>query len=524
MSTPRFASRTDNAGTSQPFAPVVVTASGLVRGEALATTLVYRGIPYAAPPTGHRRWRPPSPPKPWRTPRDARRFAPICPQVTTTQGRIVLNPWQKEVVAGDEDCLALNIWVPRESEGLPLPVMVFIHGGGHVWGAGSHYDGAGLAERGVVVVTLNYRLGVFGFLAHPALSKEDPEYRTSGNYGLLDQIAALRWVQENIRAFSGDPDRVTLFGESAGAASICALMASPLTRGLFHRVILESGTCLTRRTLRDAEEYGLRFAASAGCGNQADAPECLRRKTPDELLKILRPPTVFPELFEILAGGHAFGPLIDGSVLPSPPLQVIRSGKHDAVPVIIGTNANEGSLFLTGSGVWNGATYQASVVRVFGKRAACLLELYPVSKYKSPREAYEALLTDLAFVCPARAFARALAARRSKVFVYQFAHTVQSGWFRSLGAFHGLELAFVFRFGSMPALRPTVEERALSDTVADYWTQFARTGVPNARGLPHWPEYALDEDQYQVLKSPVRTAIGFGGKACQDLLLKDLVD
>jgi para-nitrobenzyl esterase len=505
-----------NAEKAQRFSPPVPTEFGPVYGEVLPTTIVYRGIPYAAPPTSRMRWRPPTPPLPWKTPRDATRFASVCPQFMSSRGGFAFKAAQTDVVArGNEDCLALNIWVPQQTQMQPLPVMVFIHGGGYKAGSGSRYDGAALAERGVVVATINYRLGVFGFLAHPVLSKEDLSQGTSGNYGLLDQIAALRWVQQNIRAFGGDPSKVTIFGESAGAGSVCALMVSPLARGLFHRVIMQSGRFAIRRTLRKAEMDGIRFAATVGCGNTTDALGCLRNKTKYELLDPLRPSGL--GVFEALSGNLAFGPIIDGVVLPARPLDLVQSGRYPMVPVIIGNNANEGTLFLHGSRDWGKAAYEASVTRVFGRRAAQLLELYPVSKYNSPREAYDALLTDIAFACPTHTLARALVGHQSKTFVYRFAHTMERGPARRLGAFHGLELAFVFRFGAIPALRPTTDERALSDTLADYWVQFARTGDPNAAGLPHWPAYTLEGDKYQVLDIPVTTMTGLGRNASHDL-------
>lgn len=501
---------------ASPAAPeVVATASGPVSGVAAAGTIAFLGIPYAAPPVGRLRWRPPAPHPGWSAPRDATAFGAICPQFTTAEGGIVVGAAPREVPAGDEDCLTLNVWVGRGERTRPLPVMVFIHGGGHTQGSGSRYDGSGLAERGgAVVVTINYRLGVFGFFAHPALSGEDPAHPASGNYGLLDQLAALRWVQTSIRAFGGDPGNITIFGESAGAVSVCNLVASPLGRGLFHRAIMQSGACGNRRALRSeaGEGFGVRFAAAAGCGGAPDVLACLRAKPRDAMLATLKP--AVQGLLGTLSGRQPYQPVVDGVVLPADPLEIVGAGRYNNVPVLLGTTANEGTLFLAGLRLDSEAAHRAALEATFGDRAPALLARYPTAKYPSPRAAYDALLTDLAFVCPTRAFSQAFAAHQPRVYVYQFAHTMASGPARTLGAFHGLELAFIFGFRVLPNLRPTTEELALSGVIADYWVQFARAGDPNGGGLPAWPAYTAEGDAHQVLAIPIRPATGLGREAC----------
>jgi len=433
----------------------------------------------------------------------------------------VFNVGQTVIPAGEEDCLNLNIWVPAHRGEHLLPVMIFLHGGGFKQGSGSRYDGAGLAERGAIVVTVNYRLGIFGFFAHSALTKEDSTYHSSGNYGLLDQIASLQWVQTNIRAFGGDPENVTIFGESAGANSVSVLLTSPLARGLFHRAIMQSGTPMIRRTLRQAEENGARLCSSLGCSTKDDVLQCLRDKSARELLESTNSSS--QGMLGALSKPR-YGPVTDGVVLPEPALHRIQAGDYSRVPIMIGVNQNEGSLFLTGNPVWSEASYEASVKSIFHDHAESLLRLYPISNYQSPRWAYDALLTDVAFRCPANILAHSVAAHENKVFVYEFRHTMKNGWARRLGAFHGLELAFVFRFGALRGLQPTHEERLLADRVADYWVQFARSGDLNGADLPRWTPYSRTLQEFQVLDIPVTAARDFGQARCGDLVRMNFPD
>lgn len=495
----------------QQLSDPVATEQGLVRGEVLGSIIAFRGIPYTAPPVGDLRWKPPQPHEPWEGVQDALTFGPPCPQFTSSNS---------EAIIGSEDCLTLNIWAPKDKEPSLRPVMFFIHGGGNIQGTSSQptYDGRALAEKGgVVVVTINYRLGPLGFLAHPLLSAEDAEHHSSGNYGLLDQIFALQWVRRNIRNFGGDPDNITIFGESAGGLNVSCLVASPLAAGLFHRAIVESGGFLVNMRLRDApdapeaesaEEFGVRFAREIGCDSAADLLACLRSKTPEELLRTLRGGL----LLERFVGGTIYGPNVDGYVLTDSPLRVMLAGQHNNVPIVIGTNKNEGSIFILGIPLNSEADYRAAVQRFFPRVSAEVLARYPLSDYASPREAFDAILTDVAFICPARAASLALAPHQPRVFVYHFTHALNTPFLRALGAFHGLELPFVFNnFG---LISPTPEERALSETMLAYWTNFARRGDPNGSVLPLWPTYTLDGDRHVNLDVPISAATGLREEFC----------
>jgi para-nitrobenzyl esterase len=486
---------------AQRLSDPVATEQGLVRGQVVGNAIAFRGIPYTAPPVGDLRWKPPQLHAPWEGVRNALEFGSACPQFTNSTS---------DITTGGEDCLTFNIWAPKDKEPSLRPVMFFIHGGGNIQGASSQpvYDGQALVEKGgVVVVTINYRLGPLGFLAHPLLSAEDVEHHSSGNYGLLDQIFALQWVRRNIRNFGGDPDNIMIFGESAGGLNVSCLVASPLGAGLFQRAIVESGGFLVNTRLRDApdapeaesaEEFGIRFAKEIGCDSAADPLACLRSKTPEQLLNTLRGGL----LLERFIGGNIYGPSVDEYVLTDSPLEVMLAGQHNNVPVIIGTNRNEGLIFILGIPLSSEADYQAAVERLFSSFSAQVLERYPVSDYPSPRAAFDAILTDLAFICPARAASLVLASYQPRTFVYHFTHSVNTPSFvRDLGAFHGLELAFVFNnFG---LIRPTPEEVSLSETMLTYWTDFARNEDPNSSGLPLWPAYTLDGDMHLNLDVPI---------------------
>ncbi len=499
---------------AQSLSEPVETEYGFVRGEVLDNSIAFRGIPYAAPPVGELRWRPPQPHARWDDVRETVTFGPPCPQFATVPGQEII---------GEEDCLTLNIWAPREPEPTLRPVMFFIHGGGNVQGSSSlsTYDGQALVERGgVVVVTINYRLGPLGFLAHPLLSAEDGEHHSSGNYGLLDQIFALQWVRRNIQNFGGDPENITIFGESAGGLNVSSLVSSPLTSGLFHRAIVESGGFLVSRRLRDApeapeaesaEEFGLRFAEAIGCDGADDPLACMRSKTVEEVLQALRPG---PPLLSNLQGGVTYGPNIDGYVLTESPLDAMLAGNHHRVPMIIGTNKNEASIFIVGMRLRSEADYRAAVERFFPRASEEVLARYPLSDYASPREAFDAILTDLAFICPARAASLALAFHQTPLFVYHFTHAVRfPAFLRRLGAFHGLELPFVFQ--SFTLIRPTSEDRELAEMMLAYWTNFARSGDPNAPDLPRWPAFTIEGDEHLILDIPITTGVGLRKEFCE---------
>jgi para-nitrobenzyl esterase len=482
---------------------VIATSEGAVRGVAEGGTLAYKGIPYAAPPVGERRWRPPAEPVCHAAELAATAFGPACPQ-TGAGG----------AAEGDEDCLTLNIWAPAAETGVAAlrPVLVFIHGGGNIQGASSQpvYDGRYLAERGGgVVVTINYRLGALGFLAHPALSAESGR-GVSGNYGILDQIAALRWVQRNITAFGGDPNRVLIFGESAGGVNVCVLVASPLANGLFSAALIESGGCVQGQLAR-AEQFGGEFAGMAGCAGAANILACLRSKSAAELLDAYRARISIGTL-----GQLPFAPNVDGFVLTGSPIEVIRSGAHNHVPFVIGANADE-TAGLNPPPVPNEAAYKELLTRSLGQRAAdAVLARYPATEYASPRQAYIAATSDAAFICPTRRVARAAAQAQSEpVYRYFFTHALDGGAGRALGAFHGLELAFVFgTLGRASSYSPSADELSLADAMVGYWSRFAASDDPNGGGATVWPAYAPATDPYLRLDTSISSAEGVRTAQC----------
>jgi para-nitrobenzyl esterase len=480
---------------------VVATEKGCVRGESLGAVKIFRGIPYAAPPVGNLRWKAPQEHPSWDGVREATQFGKSCPQLPGTIFRYQLET--------DEDCLSLNIWTPKIDPNAKLPVMVWIHGGGLVQGSSSQkvndrvtYDGRVFAERfGVVVVTINYRLAQLGFLAHPALSAEDIEHNVSGNYGLLDQIFALRWVQKNIQNFGGDPQNVTIFGESAGGKSVCALLASPLAAGLFQRAIIQSGGCPSNlRKLRgssgreSAEAQGERFARAIGCADAPDVLACLRSKSVQEILQTL------PGEASILSTAEKWDFTVDGYALPQSPGRALEAGNFNVVPVIAGTTGNEASLFTVSLGIQTVEQYEAYVRSIFRGLADQVLALYPASAYPSPKAALDALISDVSFVCPTRRFVRDISKSQQKTFLYHFTYVTRAGAQLGLGAFHGSEIPFVF--GNL--INPTPQERALSDAMMRYWVNFAKTGDPNDWALPAWPAYTLAEDPHLQLDVPIK--------------------
>ncbi|MCC3650617.1 carboxylesterase family protein [Streptomyces sp. S07_1.15] len=493
---------------SGPDPLAVATVHGSVRGAAgPGGGRLFQGIPYAAPPMGERRWRPPRPPVPWSGLREATTPAGPCPQLPLTllpDGGPVLPGESNRTGSTSEDCLYLNVWTPARTGARALPVLVWLHGGGNAYGAGSDYNGAALAARGVVVVTVNYRLGALGFLAHPALSAESAD-RASGDYGLMDQQAALRWVRHNIGAFGGDRARVTLGGQSAGSADTCLHITSPTARGLFHRAVQQSGSCvsekaLTPLSLAAAERKGQDFAASVGCTDPSTAPACLRAVPPAELIRGTPGATSL--------WGANTGPRI----LPLPPRTAWATGRVNAVPTLSGSTHDEYRYFtalnvdLLGGGPLTPERYAALIRSQHPARADTVLGTYPASAHPSPNLAYSAVGTDQRFACPARADNRRYSGRVA-VYAYEFndpqappfipaPHTPQ-------GAFHAAELAYLFPTDALSPLTPA--QRRLSDRMTDYWAHFAATGNPNHPGAPAWPRYTASRDRIQVL-APDRIA------------------
>ena len=485
--------------------------SGLVSGAAVGfagDVHVYKGIPFAAPPVGDLRWGPPQPVKPWEGTRACTEFGPWCPQPKPLMGR--------EMGTQGEDCLYLNVWTPAKSPADKLPVMVWIHGGGHTTGSGasSFYNGEALAREGVVLVTINYRLGPFGYFAHPLLSKES-ERKVSGNYGLLDQIAALQWVQRNIAAFGGNPGCVTIFGESAGAVSVCRLMVSPLSKGLFHRAIAESGGAQghnrglrdTRDGLEPMEKVGERIAESLGCDKAADPLAALRAKTPQELLDASHPTQ------GLFGKGIRFGPIVDGWALPDDPAALFAAGRQHDVPFMAGSNADEGSVFTRQLPIQRVFGYKWMVRRRFGGHADAVLRLFPAERDEDASAAMSRLVGVSAFVAPARALVRAMERVASPGYLYHFTRVAPIERLKPLGAFHALEIGYVF--GTLEGHAGFDEkDKALSQTMRKAWARFAATGDPNGEGLPQWPPYRAETDPYMEFGDAVAPKAGLYKAAC----------
>src|SRR5437879_2832715 len=383
--------------TSDP--DVACTPQGAVRGVVEGDMLAFKGIPYARPPVGPLRWKPTEAAEAWSDVRDGSRFGAICPQIIGQQ------------VSGDEDCLTVNVWRPRAKPAQALPVMVWLTGGGNhsLSGQGSAgfggltYSGEKLVPNGVVFVSYNLRLGVLGFLAHPALDAERPE-KISGNYGSLDQIAMLRWLKANIAAFGGDPNKIFLFGTSAGGGNICALMTSPLTRGLVHGVAMQSSVPMgcEIQTLDNARNgTGTRVVTTVGCGTAADVAACLRGKSVADIVSAV------PGTFTVLP--RLYGPNVDGHIFPDQPLKLIMDGKYPTMPVIIGNTSQETLPWANSAGpVTDEASYAAAIDRVFGAASReRILANYPAKSYPTPRSAFMQVTTDSEFTCQSRRVERA---------------------------------------------------------------------------------------------------------------------
>ena len=503
------------AASNDPAAPVpgpveIVTTAGTIRGSLDGTTRIFRGIPYAQPPIGDLRFRAPRPMTPWSGTREVATFGPSCSQNS------ISGVWSAR---SSEDCLTLNIWTPSvPGDGhrpVPVPVMVWIHGGGFQLGAGSDstYDGQLLSEtRGVIVVTLNYRLGPLGFLAHPGLSAEDSARRgvgASGNWGLMDQQLALGWVKGNIERFGGDPNHVTLFGQSAGAYSVCAQLLSPGAAGLFERAIIESGFCtsLPSPSLAAAEAQGTTLASALGCaGEPATQVACLRGKTNQQIT------TALPGKPGLIgASGYAWGGIVDGAVLADQPRALMAAGKGARVPLIVGANADEGTLFFAiGAGLADETELRAAFANQFSREQLDkVVAEYPVARYGSANAAAIQLIGD-AFVCEARRMAsRATGA----AYLYHFPHPFK--WlYPDLGAFHSGEIPFVFG-NPYQTFKLQESELPLSAAMQDAWTRFATTGDPNGAGLPQWQPYNARTDQAMRFDVPeITRADGVRARAC----------
>ncbi len=467
---------------------VVQTASGPVQGSG-GDIRVFKGIPYAAAPIGARRWRPPGPPEPWLEVRDGTQFGPECPQPAdfNPQGVPGATP-----IPSSEDCLTINVWTPATSDTGPLPVMVWIHGGAFAIGSGARpqYNVEALARRGVVLVTVNYRLGALGFFAHPELSRES-ENGVSGNYALLDQIAGLRWVQANIAAFGGDPAQVTLFGQSAGASSIGLLMISPLAKNLFQRAILQSPSSNlagVKPKLRESY-YGLEAAEIRGASINPSIA-ALRALSADEIV------TMIPNPPSLNAGLYPNGPIVDGYVVPDDPDRLLGTRNQAKVQVLIGHNADEGLAYrrdapetITAYHDFVSKTFPAQLVDE-------VLAMYPAMSDAEAPGAAMRMFGDQKLVTPTVLTARS-ATEVADVYMYRFSRVNPLTRSRSGGAAHGAEIPYVFDNIPSDTSQFDGQDLALARVIADAWVQFAKTGNPNGDGLPKWPLYRSPE--FQIL-------------------------
>ena len=486
-----FGSPAAPARADSPDGPVVRAPAGAVKGVRNGDIDIFRAIPYALPPTGARRWRPPAPMPVWDGIRPARKVGPACIQPPMAPG-----PYRRDFAASSEDCLILDVTAPAHAHN--APVMVWIHGGTLIWGSSQSpsYDGKQFARRGVVLVSINYRLGVLGYLAHPDLSKESAD-GISGNYGLLDQIAALRWVRRNIGAFGGDARNVTVFGESAGALSVEYLLAAPPARGLFDKAIVESGYQFTMPALRDtrygeqsAEAIGTQLAAKLGAKDIA----ALRSMDPHHVTDAAQ------------AAGYAPYGTIDGKILTRQLVDTFDRGEQAPVPLLAGFNSGEvrGLRVLLPPLPASDAAYAATIKARYGDLAEAYLTLYPP---RDPDQARLDAARDTIFGWSAERLVRKQATLGQPSFLYFFSHDYPAARSAALTAFHAGEVPFVFgTLTSTPAAWPkipdTAEEHGLSRAMIDYWTSFARNGRPTATDAPAWPPFAEGHAYMRLAAAP----------------------
>lgn len=460
-------------------AQTVTAPAGAVRGTTENGITGFRGIPYAAPPVGEMRWRPPAPPARWDGVRDATRYGAACIQPTPVFQTI----YSSDIGATSEDCLTLNVWTPA-TEGR-APVLVWIHGGALVSGSSKEtlYDGARLAREGVVVVSINYRLGVLGWLAHPDLSAESP-LGISGNYGLMDQVAALEWVKRNIAAFGGDPENVTIAGESAGGLSVLYLMSTPLAHGLFDRAIAQSAYMISTPELTQP-----RFGAPSA----QDAGAALSRTLQAPGLRALRGMDAQTLTDRAAVSGFATFGAVDGKVLPRQIVDVFDQGEQAQVPVLTGFNSGEirSLRMLAPAAPGSAADYERMIRDRYGDMADAFLTLYPSADVG---ESVLAASRDALYGWTSERLARSQTAAGHPSFLYLFDHGYPATEAANLHGFHASELPYMF--GTLertpprwPAIPDTPNERRLSDTMVGYWTSFARTGQPVAANAPDWTPY-----------------------------------
>ena len=503
-------------GAGPPHASI---DAGVVEGTYAAadsTLAVFKGIPFAAPPVGSLRWRPPQPVARWPGTRKADSLPPICPQqrydidyFDRLSKRIGGSSSPQPVMPMSEDCLYLSVWTTNLRGAPKQPVMVWVHGGGNVDGWATHgsIDGAALARQGAVVVMIQYRLGALGFLADSLLTAESP-HRSSSNYGLLDQIAALQWVQRNAAAFGGDSAHVTIFGQSAGAVDVTCLMVSPLARGLFHGVIAQSGSCVwpvpeLERSVSGlsrmpaAEQSGRKLAKNLGVTGERDVLAAMRAKSAEQIVAASADD---PEISRNVAA--------DGWVIPTQPDLAFANGAQANVPVLIGSNEDEMRSLARELPVPRMQEYPQLLLNALGGNPVFrplvprLLAAYPASDTAAAqRRLFEA--SSDGFGASARWLARAMRkAGQRDVYVYRFTHVIPSPGGRSIGAFHVAEMPFVF--GNDPGWPKGAQDSMLGEAIRGYWVAFARTGNPNGENRPAWPAYDSKLDSYVELGDTLR--------------------
>lgn len=490
---------------------VVKIESGVVRGAqspGYPNLIFFRGIPYAAPPVGDLRWKPPQPPLRWTGVRKAEELSPACPQSDTwfwIRQRLLnqlggdpskARPMDKT----SEDCLYLNVMTPHPGSSQRLPVMFYIHGGGGTIGRGDD-DGAALAATGkVVVVTINYRLGALGWFSHPALTAES-EHHSSGNYGLLDQIAALQWVRRNITQFGGDPDNVTIWGHSSGGGYVGILMISPLARDLFHRAIMQSGVPFDPQprlhdsvgNLPFAEESGMKIARSLGADG-ADALAKLRSTPAEKLIKI----------------DMSSDTIVDGCVVTDEPLAMFARGQEADVPVIVGSTEREMANLISFSPDLSADAYHSWIKDFLGPLADEGLRVYSAPSTGDASAEFIRAQSDLYFTAPARWLAESMRNKKSKAFLYHSTYSFDSPGGGRWGAFHGSDLTLLFDYTGIPRNQ---SGDALARAMRQYWIQFAKTGDPNVPDQPKWPRYDAVTGAYLDLGEPIHASVSLHPEA-----------
>ncbi len=506
----------DTTGTgagipNDPYPIVVETSSGEIEGAYIGNSRVFLGIPYAAPPIGPLRWKSPAPHPKWTERRSTITRGAMCAQANPLDGEFA--------AASSEDCLTLNVWapayprVPGVADGRDTrEVFVWIHGGGYVQGSGNDfaYDGQQLSEAtGAIVVTINYRLGPLGFLGLPELAAENPARPATGTYGLEDQRAALAWLRENAHIFNGDGYSMTIFGESAGGASVCQHMVSPESSDLFADAIIQSGPCDLVVPQSKAFAQGADFLTALGCTG-SDALGCARGKTTAEVISALP-----PRGFGITNEGPSWYPMVDGVNLPDVPSVLLAAGEVDALSVLLGSNADEASLFfvLGDTTVADEADFLALAEQRVPGRGAEIVSQYPTAEYGTPQDAAIAAFGDAGFVCPTRRAARALSAAGLNTHLYHFQYGPQS-LFGDLGAFHSAEIKFVFgNPGQLTPLPFTDEELAMSAEMMHYWTSEG-FGSPDWPSPVYWPLYEPATEEHLVLDLTISTGSDLRRKQC----------